>query len=88
MAGLEYYDKIITEHCNDVIETATKVRDLQVRDPEHVRLLGNVASRKLGEVTDAIYVLAKEDAFGEVESLRSAKQQRGPDICLEVNDGS
>jgi hypothetical protein len=84
MAGLEHYDRIITQHCNDVIETATKVRDLQVRDPEQVRLLGNVASRKLGEVTEAVYVVAKEGAFGELEALRK-KQSSGPDICLEVS---
>jgi hypothetical protein len=84
MSGLESLDSTIIKHCNEIIDSATRIKDLEIRDPQTIHQLGTNASRGWGEVTKAARIIDSEGAWGEVESLR-AKQQRGPDICLEVS---
>jgi hypothetical protein len=77
MAGLEHYDKIITKNCNDIIESATRVRDLEIRDPQTVRELGVNASRAWGDVTKAAQIVDSEGAWGELEALRAKQNGQG-----------
>jgi len=81
MAGLDKYDEMITGGCDDGKKLFDTLRYLQ--DPVEAEIVGHRIAEKAAKAAYGIRVVAGENAFGELETLRAkrATEQRGPDIC-------
>jgi hypothetical protein len=78
MAGLDTLADQIDKSCDSVKKLADTLR--HAHSSVEAEELGREISRTAGDAVGAIRVVAKENAWPELDAIRSPKPS-GPDIC-------
>lgn len=69
MPGLQRLGRIIEESCDEAIDKATRIKNLQ--DPERARKFGAEASRATISTALTASPSAREDGFSELDRMRA-----------------